>query len=356
MILALMVLGVFVLVRASGILIPLAVGLLFWFFLNALAQIYGLAWSKAFGTQPYRFFTIGFALLTMVAASIVAAQIIVVNVGQIGARTADFEQSIDILVAKVAELTGIPHEQLIDRLFGSLNIQRLIGSIVAGVTSLASYIGVVFIYVVFLLVEQRFFNTKLDIVVKDPARRQTIRSILERVGRDIQSYLWTMSIVSMMTAILSYVVMTLVGLDNAAFWAFLIFILNFIPTIGSILGTAIPALYALLQFADLSVFATLVVALGIIQFVIGNIVQPRMTARSLNLSQFVVIVALFAWGAIWGIIGMFLAVPLTAIALIIFAYFPQTRGIAMMLSESGDLSTVGAGATDSSDGLPKTSA
>jgi len=71
--------------------------------------------------------------------------------------------------------------------------------------------------------------------------------------------------------------------------------------------------------------------------VIGNIVQPRLAAKSLNLSQFVVILALFVWGAIWGIVGMFLAVPLTAIVMLVCSNFERTRPLAIILSESGAL-------------------
>ncbi len=174
---------------------------------------------------------------------------------------------------------------------------------------------------IFLLIEQQFFDVKLNALVADQGRRDQTRQLLARIGHDVQSYLWTMSIASLLTAALSYVVMVLVGVDSAPFWAFLIFVLNYIPTVGSILGTAIPSLYALLQFGEFSPFLVLAVALGLIQFVVGNIVVPRMTAKSLNLSQFVVILALFVWGAIWGIVGMFLAVPITAVALIICSNF-----------------------------------
>jgi predicted PurR-regulated permease PerM len=157
------------------------------------------------------------------------------------------------------------------------------------------------------------------------------------MGRDIQSYILIMTFVSTLTAILSYGVMVAVGLEHAAFWAFLIFILNFIPTIGSIIGTALPSLYGLLQFGDFKPFLILLAAIGVIQFLIGNILQPRLSAKTLNLSQFVVILSLFVWGAMWGIVGMFLAVPITAILMIVFANFPSTRVLAAALSESGDV-------------------
>ena len=317
----------------SGILVPLAVALLMWFFINALAKMYDSLWRRKFGRQ--RALSLTLAFLTITVATLIVGEIVVVNVGQISTRTADFQRSLNILVDRIASLTGVSNDEVINTALGHLSIDRFLSSIVSGMTGLASNTGVVLIYVIFLLVEQRFFNAKLNAVVTDVAKRQMIRGLLDRIGQDIQSYLWTMFVVSLLTAVLSYVVMMLVGLDSAAFWAFLIFVLNFIPTIGSILATAIPALYALLQFADFTPFVILLLSIGVIQFIIGNIVQPRMAAQTLNLSQFVVVLSLFVWGAIWGIGGMFLAVPLTAVIMLICSNFPQTRALAIMLSEAG---------------------
>jgi len=277
------------------------------------------------------------AFLTFLALSLMVVQLVVVNVSEIGARANEFEQSLDVLIGKIAEITGVSNDEVINTIVNNLSIEELITAILLTMTGIASQFGIVFLYVIFLLVEQQFFDLKLKAVVVDEGRRQQIRSMIQRIGHDIQSYLWTMTVASMLTAVLSYSVMAVVGLDSAAFWAFLIFTLNFIPTVGSILSTAIPALYALLQFGDLGPFLTLLIAIGAIQFVICNIVQPRLAAKSLNLSQFVVILALFVWGAIWGIVGMFLAVPLTAIVMLVCSNFERTRPLAMILSESGAL-------------------
>ena len=327
--------SVVLLVYGAGILIPLAVAVLFWMFINALARMYQRLWSAYLG--PLRFLALGLAFLTLLAASIGIGQIIAANVAEISARTPDFGRSVNILIDEVAGLTGLSHEGIVNAIANRFKLEQLLVAIVLGVTGIASHIGVVFVYVIFLLVEQTFFDLKLKALLPDETRRKNVRTMLARIGQDVQSYLWTMTIVSLLTAALSYVVMVVVGVDNAAFWAFLIFVLNFIPTIGSILGTAIPSLYALLQFGKFSAFLIMVASIGLIQFVIGNIVLPRMTARSLNLSQFVVILALFIWGAMWGIVGMFLAVPITAIAMIICSNFPETRGLAVLLSESGEL-------------------
>lgn len=332
------VIVVITLVYGAGILIPLAIALLIWMFINALARMFQRLWTPWFG--PMRMLSLALAFLTLLVATFLVVDIIATNVSAMGTRTSDFERSLLILVDKVAEMTGVSNEKIINAIVSHLSVERLLGAIVFGVIGIAgtaSSLGIVFVYVIFLLVEQQFFDLKLKALVADEGRRDRIRSVLSRVTHDVQSYLWTMSIVSLLTAVLSYAAMAMVGVDSAVFWAFLIFILNFIPTVGSILGTAIPSLYALLQFGEFRPFLILVISIGLIQFVVGNIIQPRMTAKSLNLSQFVVILALFVWGAIWGIVGMFLAVPITAVAMIILSNFPQTRALAIALSESGGI-------------------
>lgn len=319
----------------SNVLIPLAVALLVWFFINALAKAYRRLWSRWFG--PMTHLSIVLALLTMIAASLFALEVVISNVSTMSASSADFERSLTVLLDKLATATGVDREELLDEVLGQFGLGQLLSSIVSATTSFANSFAVVFIYVIFLLVEQKFFDVKLNAIVRDEKRREQVRGILERIGHDVQSYLWIMAFVSILTAGLSYLVMILIGVNNAAFWAFLIFMLNFIPTIGSIIGTALPALYGLLQFGEVGPFLLLLAAIGTIQFLVGNVLQPRLSAKTLNLSQFVVILSLFVWGSMWGIAGMFLAVPITVILMIVLSNFPSTRPVAALLSETGDV-------------------
>ncbi|HML92361.1 AI-2E family transporter [Methyloceanibacter sp.] len=326
---------VILLVRGSNVLIPLAVALLIWRFINALADVNQRLWSRWLG--PMRGLALFLALLTIFAASLLALDVVVSNVSAIGASSREFQTSIDILLERASNLTGIERDRLVDETFGQLRLGQLLGAMVSAMTSLASQFSVVFVYVIFLLVEQKFFDMKLNAIVRDENRRAQIRSLLERVSRDVNSYVWIMTLVSLLTAALSYAVMIAVGVDHAAFWAFLVFILNFIPTVGTILATLLVSLYGLLQLGDFKSFLILLIAVGLIQFFVGNVLQPRMSAKTLNLSQFVVILSLFVWGALWGVVGMFLAVPITAILMIVLANFQSTRVVAAILSETGEL-------------------
>jgi AI-2 transport protein TqsA len=118
----------------------------------------------------------------------------------------------------------------------------------------------------------------------------------------------------------------------------LTFLLNFIPFIGSFLAIIFPVLLSFLQFSD--PLTTLVIG-GILvgnQILFGNFIEPRMVGKSLNLSPLVVVLALAFWGAIWGVVGMFLCVPITVTLMIIMSQFPKTKATAIMLSAGEDFS------------------
>ena len=115
------------------------------------------------------------------------------------------------------------------------------------------------------------------------------------------------------------------------------FILNFIPTIGTIIAVLIPTVFAIIQLTDLSSILYLFIFLVLIQFVIGNVIYPKLMGKSLNISQFVVILSLVVWGAMWGTIGMFLAVPIMMILLIILSQFESTKNLAVLISEDGNI-------------------
>jgi predicted PurR-regulated permease PerM len=131
--------------------------------------------------------------------------------------------------------------------------------------------------------------------------------------------------------------MVFAGLEFAAFWAVLIALLNYVPYIGSFLGVLFPGIMAIMQFPDANVVFWVLLGLVLAQFLIGNFLDPYLMGNSLNLSPFAILVSLAIWSELWGIAGAFLAVPITAVMVIIFSGFPSTRPIAVLLSRNGSL-------------------
>ncbi len=204
---------------------------------------------------------------------------------------------------------------------------RAIGS----VSTFLLNFGLVILYVGFLLAERGRAFRRI-IALGDEQRRTELSSALAAVSEGIRQYLFVKTAVSLATSALSYFVLRLLGLDFAETWAVIIFLLNYIPSIGSVLGVVFPAILALIQFDILTPFFVIAGFLAVVQFSIGNIAEPMLMGRSLNLSPFVIIVALTFWSTIWGIAGAFLAVPITAALVIVSREIRGWRWIATLLS------------------------
>jgi len=193
--------------------------------------------------------------------------------------------------------------------------------------------------VIFLLLEQKFFLQKIDKLQLSSERKDHLNIIFTKINDAAGSYIAIKTFASVLTAVLSYAVLITVGVDFALFWAFVIFLLNYIPTIGSIVATAFPALLTLVQFDGFSPFLIVLFGVLAIQVAIGSFLEPRLLGNTLNISPLVVILALALWGLLWGVVGMLLCVPITIIMIIIFAQFPTTRPIAVFLSKNGEVGT-----------------
>lgn len=203
----------------------------------------------------------------------------------------------------------------------------------------------ILIYVAFLYVSAGAFSRKLDRVFVRPADRARSRQLGDQVRRTMEQYLWVQTALSIIATSLTYITLMIIGLDNALFWAFVIFVLNYIPTIGSIIATVLPSLFAIVQpeaawpewMPENALLCALVVFAGVSvwQFLIGNFVAPRMQANSLNLSPLVVLLSLAVWGALWGPVGMFLSAPLTVLVMIVLAQVRGARWIAVLMSADG---------------------
>ncbi|MFK7864931.1 MAG: AI-2E family transporter [Pseudohongiellaceae bacterium] len=207
-------------------------------------------------------------------------------------------------------------------------------------TSFASILasgGLILIYILFLFLEQGKFDGKITALFSEEEKEADARKIIAKVRGDIQKYISIKMFTSTLTGSLSYFLLRLLDVDFAGVWGLLIFLLNFIPTVGSIIATIFPALIALAQSDGYSLFVFVLVGIGALQVLIGNIIEPRMMGSSFNLSPIVILLNLALWGTIWGIIGMLLCVPFLIIITIILSHFPGTRAIAIMLSSDGKL-------------------
>jgi AI-2 transport protein TqsA len=162
-----------------------------------------------------------------------------------------------------------------------------------------------------------------------------VQGVLDQIDRDIRIYIRIKTTLAVVTSMLAYAVMAWVGVDFAGFWAVMVFFFYYIPTVGSILAIAAPAVLTLVQFDHLTPFLIVLFVFGTIQVVTANVIEPAIMGRTLNLSPLVVIISLMVWGTMWGVVGMFLCVPIMVVGLIVLAQFETTRPIAVLLSADG---------------------
>jgi AI-2 transport protein TqsA len=156
----------------------------------------------------------------------------------------------------------------------------------------------------------------------------------------IKRYVLTMLVTSGITGVLVGLVLTVLKVRFGWMFGFLAFMLNFIPSIGSIIATILPLPVALIDPQLGIVSKVLVLAIpGGIQFVIGNLLQPKLMGESLHLHPVVVLLSLIFFGTIWGIIGMFLAAPITAVVMIFLQRFGYTRALADLAAGKTDMLT-----------------
>lgn len=241
------------------------------------------------------------------------------------------------VIAKIAGLVGVRVAPTLDDLIAQLNPQQYVGAIAGSLQNFASNAVLVLIYLGFIIASRRGFSRKIVALFPHHAERDRSVQLFQRIRNGVEQYLWIQTVTGLMIAVAAWAVMALVGLDNAFFWAFLIFIAAYIPIIGGAIGCILPPLFALVQFPH-SLLPALILAgsLQVIFFVVGNVVLPRMQGDSLNMDPTVVLLSLAVWGALWGGIGMFLSTPLTVALMLILAQFDGTRWIAILLSEDGD--------------------
>ena len=194
---------------------------------------------------------------------------------------------------------------------------------------------IVIIFLAYFLMGKRNIDTKVRLAF-DHAQAERILSILNSVTTQVQKYLGAKTLASLILGGISIIIMLFFGLDFAVFWGFLIFLFNYIPNIGSTIATLLPALFSLVQFGSAGKAFWILTSITLLQAFMGNVVEPRLMGRSLNLSPLMVIVSLIFWGYLWGVAGLILAVPILAILTIIFENIPELRFMSVFLRGKGN--------------------
>ena len=330
---------VVLLVYGKSLLIPFVIALVVWYVIVGLNN-----WIGSF--EFIRKYCPGWlsatlAMLIIVLFLVFVGEMIANNAQSMADSLPTYEQNVRHLMENVQQSFGLEQVPNVSSLLEGFDFTDIISNFINTFSGIAGNIFLILIYVLFLFLEQVSFPLKLQAIFNDEEDYGRVQGILIRINKAISSYISVKTAVSVLTGVLSYIVMAIIGLDFAAFWAFLIFLLNYIPSIGSLIATAFPSLMAILQFETLTPFIIILIGVGAIQLIVGNVIEPRMMGSSLNISSLVMILSLSLWGTLWGVSGMVLCVPITVIMMIIFAQFESTKPIAILLSANGKVAQFG---------------
>jgi AI-2 transport protein TqsA len=325
----------YILSLGRNFFVPLVIAFLAVYLVDILSRLVGRIRVAGHQIPKVVSAIISFAIIFGLGFVLVA--IITNNAVHIAAVAPRYQAHLQQLQTQIFATFGIEEPPELAAILRTLDLRAIFSTIAKDVADLLEGVTLVVIYGLFILLESRFLPAKLAAIFPDQHQRRRVLHTMQRIDRDIHTYLGVKTAVSLVSAILAYILMRLVGLDFAEFWALLVFVLHFIPTIGVIAATICPTLLAAVQFDSLG--PCLVVGVGItaIAQLMGNIVEPNVMGETLNLSPLTVIVALILWGTVWGVLGAFLCVPLTVIFVIVMSNFKSTRWISILLSKTGKL-------------------
>ncbi|MEJ0059250.1 MAG: AI-2E family transporter [Terricaulis sp.] len=299
--------------------------------------IHGLSLRiKRYVPQIPRWLPLPLAIVIVLGLVSLIIYVMASNIGSLASNAKGYGARLDEIVAHAyvgLGLAGVP--PTVGDLLARVDPALLVGEIGSALQNLLSNTVFILIFLGFMFPAVGSLSRKMDLIFTEDDSRQNVREMVASIRGSMERYLYVQTVASLIITVLTFITLEAIGLDNALFWSFLIFFLNFIPTIGSIVAVALPTAFALVQFPTLAPVAFVALGVGVWQFIIGNFVQPRMTGESLNLATLVVLLALAVWGAIWGIPGAFLAAPLTVMLMIVLAQFESTRWIAILLSADG---------------------
>lgn len=322
-------------ITARGVLQPLLISVLIWFLLSATARLFARVVrgrDAAPGFAERLAATAAFAVGLAIVASMLSD-----SARDLARNLPAYTERLSAMLADVVASLGLDDEPPAAAAANGFRIGDHVLGLAGSLAAMLGSIVIILCYVVFIFAEADAFERKLAAIVPEADRRARVSGLISEVRAKVEVYIAMMSLVGLAQAVPTYIVLSLVGLDSPMVWSVLIFLLSFIPTLGTMIGIALPSLLALAQFDTLTPFLIVIGVLAPVQLLASNLLAPRLMGSSLNLSPLAVFIAIFAGGALWGIVGALISVPALNIAAIVCAQFQTTRPVAILLSSDGDI-------------------
>ena len=321
---------ILILKELRTIFVPLFMALLLYFLFNGVVK--RLTYLKI----P-KFLILVFLLLFIFIVFYFSGVLIYGGVSSFIQKFPAYSTKITTMISSLWEQLKIPVadvNQYFDRFDWGQPISALTSLLSRTFGNFAAFLGnlvLVIIFLMFMLAGRTALMLRVKRAFEEPHADRLI-FIINSIENHVQHYLVIKIFVSLLTAIIGGLIIFAGGLDFAIFSAILIFVLNFIPNIGSFIATIFRGLIGLINYGPS--IRVLLVGIGLIitQMIIGNVVEPKITGKNLNLSPIVILISLILWGWLWGITGMILAVPLTSAMKIIFEHIEILKPLASLIS------------------------
>lgn len=303
-----------------------------------IALLLTIAWSPAASWLRRRGWPPAVAALTGIVLGIIVIALFVLlvwsSLGQLQEKLPEYQPRVDAIHQSIVQLlAALPFDTSPILSAEPLQPGALVGhalGFIRGLTATAGNLGVLVLIMAFMMIEAVRYPEKLRDAISssgDAGER------LDRFGQSMRSYVVINSVFGLAIGALDVVLLLSLGIDFAILWGVVSFVLSFLPNVGFLIALAPPAALALIQFGFAR--AALVVAgFAVINFVVDNVIKPRVVGESLDLSPAVVVLSLIFWTWMLGLSGALLAVPLSLAAKFVFENFDETRWIAHLMSNA----------------------
>ncbi len=349
-VLAIAVLIGFIAYIGRGVIIPLVVAGFLCFLIYTLKEIVRRTPYVGRFIPDWLGFMIAFALIG--AGAVLFVEIIRSNVNTLLVEWPNYETRLRALfrdgLVLARSIDFLPRdlvggvEQIQESAVGLIRplLTQAASSLTLLTTNFLTFITI-FLYLVFMLIERGRIFKKIGLLGGGNREREIINETIGDIGALVRQYLTVKTVSNLITASISFIIMKLIGVQFAGFWALLIFVLNYIPIFGAASAITLPVLLALVQ-PDGGLRMALMALVFLIgaEQVMSNGIEPRIVGKSLNLSPLVILFSLSVWGTLWGFAGLLLSVPITVTVMLILTQFESTRPIAILLSADGKIADI----------------
>ena len=318
------------LIYGKFLLIPLFYALFFYVILNSVSQKLILFANSTVKIKLNELLSFIIIFLVALIFGYFLYKILKISILNVSANVQIYESNLNKIFNFFSN-TQISHLISEISIFNNLDFMKFFSYLLNLLTNFAGNFSMILIFLIFLVIEKNFFKRKIFKIINNKNK------IFFNINKDIYNYFRIKTFTSFLTAFLTFLFLEIIGSDLAVGFAIFAFFLNFIPYIGSLFSIILPSMFLCIETFNL--FQPLFIFLSLLftHIFIGNFLESKLMGKALNISPIVILIFLSIMGKIWGISGMFLSVPILVVILIVLKNFKETKNLAILLSEKGEL-------------------